>query len=104
MRRVQVATSARLVFQAMLEQGAEKFGVAVAMKKERIVFDVLTTYLPMGADFFGRDSLGAPPIFDYVYKKSWSWSLFRNVEEPWVIQTGLIAWAVAVGLLLSIRA
>ena len=45
MRRVQVATSARLVFQTMLEQGAEKFGVAVAMEKERIVFDVLTTYL-----------------------------------------------------------
>ena len=29
----------------MLEQGAIRFGLAVAMEKERIVFDVLTTYL-----------------------------------------------------------
>ena len=29
----------------MLEQGAGKFGIAVAMEKERIVFDVLQTYL-----------------------------------------------------------
>ena len=45
MRRVQVATSARLVFQTMLEQGAVRFGLAIAMEKERIVYDVLTTYL-----------------------------------------------------------
>ena len=45
MRRVRVAASARIVFQTMLEQGAEKFGVAVAIEKERIVFDVLNTYL-----------------------------------------------------------
>lgn len=41
MRRVQIAASARQALQTMLEQGAAKFGVAVAMEKERIVYELL---------------------------------------------------------------
>ena len=45
MRRVQIAASARLALRTMLEQGAEKFGVAVAMEKERAVHDALNGYI-----------------------------------------------------------
>jgi plasmid stabilization system protein ParE len=43
--RVRIAISAQRFFQAMLEQGAEKFGVAIAREKERLVYDTLHTYL-----------------------------------------------------------
>ena len=45
MRRVKIAASARLAFQVLLEQGAEKFGIPVAMEKERIVYDTLNDYI-----------------------------------------------------------
>ena len=41
MRHVQIAASARSFFQTMLEQGADKFGLAVAMEKERLVYQTL---------------------------------------------------------------
>jgi plasmid stabilization system protein ParE len=45
MRRVRVAASARSLFQTMLEQGAEKFGIPVAMEKERLVYQTLETHV-----------------------------------------------------------
>ena len=45
MRRVRITASARVGFQTMLEQGAKKFGIAVAMEKEGVVHDVLNDYI-----------------------------------------------------------
>lgn len=45
MRPVRISNTARTAFQTMLEQGAEKFGIAVAMEKERLVYDAMHSYL-----------------------------------------------------------
>ena len=47
MRRVRIAPSARDAFQHLLEQGAEKFGIALVMQKERAVYEALDTKIAL---------------------------------------------------------
>ena len=71
-----------------------------------LLLDVLTTYLPHAADFYGRDSLGAPAVFAGRFAGGHAyWSLLEGVESPAVVRAALLAWAVAaVGLLLGVGA
>src|SRR5690349_5193298 len=58
-----------------------------------LLLDVLLTYLPMGSIFFGKNSFGSPAIFrNHFTFPSWEWSLFLDVESPWVIQASLLIW------------
>jgi hypothetical protein len=69
-----------------------------------LLFDVLTTYRPHAADFFGRDSLGAPEVVAATPGATpWRWSLLEGVEGPGVVRAAVLAWAVAAaGLLLGL--
>jgi uncharacterized membrane protein YphA (DoxX/SURF4 family) len=69
-----------------------------------LLLDVLTTYLPHAADFYGRDSLGAPEVFARRFAGgSANWSLLEGVESPAVVRTAVLAWAAAAaGLLLGL--
>ncbi len=68
-----------------------------------LLVDVLTTYLPHAGDFFGRDSLGRPGLFPWLWAPwRWTWSLLRDVEDPTVLRAALVVWAaVAAGLLVG---
>src|ERR1700733_12844197 len=47
-----------------------------------LLFDVLTTYLPNVTTFYGRGSLGEPPLYDWLWTaKKWNWSLFYGVQD-----------------------
>jgi hypothetical protein len=61
-----------------------------------LLFDLLTTYLPSLHVFYGRDSLGQPAFFDYVFKAPrWNWSVLRGVEDPLVLRAAMVIWIVA---------
>lgn len=66
-----------------------------------LLFDVLTTYLPNVTTFFGRGSLGEPPLYNWLWtEKRWSWSLFYGVQDPAYLYLGTLVWIIAiVGLL-----
>jgi hypothetical protein len=95
-----------------------------------LLIDILCTYLPDAATFFGKGSLGAPElyrridpppwswdatqsdvrqlpddiakggIFHRTLSRSWRWSLLDDVEDLRILQACLIAWAIAAGFLL----
>ena len=69
-----------------------------------LLVDVLTTYLPHAADFYGRDSLGAPGVFAGRFAGGHAyWSLLQGVESPAVVRAAVLAWAAAgAGLLLGV--
>jgi hypothetical protein len=69
-----------------------------------LLIDVLTTYLPHAADFYGRDSLGAPEVFARRFAGGFAnWSLLEGVESHAVLRAAVLAWAVAAaGLLLGL--
>src|SRR5262249_49736345 len=80
--------------------------------------------------FFGRDSLGRPGVFEWMFRpyweweavnddvvnlgedlaeaepfhrsleRCWRWSLLKDVEDPRIITTALLVWAAATALLL----
>src|SRR5262245_10239971 len=77
-----------------------------------LLLDILLTYLPHGRDFFGRDSLGSPELFGWVFEPKWDWqaigedlargkpfgrvlgmrwrwSVLRDVEDPRIIGAAL---------------
>ncbi len=66
-----------------------------------LLFDVLTTYLPNLTTFFGANSLGEPPIYNWMWtEKRWAWSVFYGVQDPTYLYAGMIVWIIAiVGLL-----
>jgi hypothetical protein len=77
---------------------ALRVGLAAAL-----LIDVLTTYLPHAADFYGRDSLGAPQVFAARFAGSAYWSLLEGVESSAVVRAAVLAWAAAAaGLLLGL--
>jgi hypothetical protein len=62
-----------------------------------LLFDVLTTYLPNVKTFYGRDSLGAWPLFKDLWTTTkWNWSLFYCVEDHTYLYAGMIVWIVAI--------
>jgi hypothetical protein len=65
-----------------------------------LLLDVLINYLPNIASFYGRGSLGEPPLYNYEWTaKKWNWSLFYNVQDHTVLTLGMIIWIIAlVGL------
>src|SRR5262249_27225587 len=95
-----------------------------------LLLDVLLVYFPNRAVFFGGDSLGRPEVFTWLYapewnraaprddlrnlqedlakgepfrrslEKRWRWSLIHGVEDPRIIKAAMVAWIVAVVLLL----
>src|SRR5262249_35157039 len=95
-----------------------------------LLLDVLGVYLRNARTFFGRDSLGRPEVFEWMYKpywdwdaiaddavslrqdlaegkpfhraleRCWRWSLLKDVEDPRIITTALLVWAAATALLL----
>jgi hypothetical protein len=69
-----------------------------------LLLDVLATYLPHAADFYGRDSLGAPHVFAGRFADGRAyWSLLECVESPAVVRAAVLAWAAAAaGLLLGV--
>jgi uncharacterized membrane protein YphA (DoxX/SURF4 family) len=66
-----------------------------------LLLDVLTTYLPNTTNFFGKGSLGEPPLFRYLWSETrWNWSLLYDVQSHTVLYLAMAAWIVAlVGLL-----
>jgi hypothetical protein len=66
-----------------------------------LLFDVLTTYLPNVQTFYGANSLGEPPIYDWMWtEKRWAWSVFYGVQDHTYLFAGMIVWIIAiVGLL-----
>jgi hypothetical protein len=66
-----------------------------------LLIDVLTTYLPNVTTFFGRGSLGEPPLYNDLWTAlKWNWSIFWGVQDPKYLYAGMIVWIIAlVGLL-----
>jgi hypothetical protein len=65
-----------------------------------LFLDVLLTYWPHATDFFGRDSLGSPEVFTWMFRPPrWNWSLLRDVQDPQVIRAAMAVWLVSVGFL-----
>ena len=109
---------------------AERLAALRIVMSAFMLLDVVLVYLPNGHVFFGRDSLGRPEVFQYLYKPywewasarddiaylgedlrkespfhrslehSWRWSLLYRVEDPRIIHATLIAWIVATVFLL----
>jgi hypothetical protein len=74
---------------------ALRIGVALTL-----LLDVLGTYWPQVQDFFGRDSLGSPEVFEGMRGPMARWSLLRGIEDPALIRIILLIWVIAAGLLL----
>jgi hypothetical protein len=70
-----------------------------------LLADVLTTYWPHAADFFGKGSLGRPGLSAPPWSQGrWTWSIFAGVEDPTVLRAGVAAWAAATaGLLVGFQ-
>jgi uncharacterized membrane protein YphA (DoxX/SURF4 family) len=68
-----------------------------------LLFDVLTTYLPNVATFYGKGSLGEWPIYREMWTATrWDWSLLYGVEEPSYLYAAMIVWIIAlIGLLVG---
>jgi len=61
-----------------------------------MLLDVLWTYWPQVADFFGTGSLGSPEVFaGRVATPYWRWSLLRGVSDAAAMQGVLVLWAAA---------
>jgi hypothetical protein len=73
---------------------ALRIGVAVLT-----ILDVLLTYLPIGTDIAGRDSIMTPDLFAERFDKTQRWSLLVPVREPSAVQLILWVWAGAALLL-----
>jgi uncharacterized membrane protein YphA (DoxX/SURF4 family) len=66
-----------------------------------LFLDLLTSYLPHVFDRYGADSLGAPEIFAWMTRAPrWSWSVFRGVEDPYIVLAGILVLTLAALLLL----
>jgi hypothetical protein len=86
-----------------------------------LLLDVLFTYWPNAAVFFGRDSLGSPEIYSWMFPKErapdvladptawlswlfrqrhWRWSLLRDVGDPRAIAAAMAVWIAAIAFLL----
>lgn len=95
-----------------------------------LLLDILCVYLPNGRTFFGRDSLGRPEVFEWLYKdhldwdavaedlgelapdlregdpfrrtleRRWRWSLLHDVQDPRIIHAALLIFAAATACLL----
>src|SRR5215475_2492192 len=60
-----------------------------------LLVDVLTTYLPHANDYFGKGSLGEPPLYNYLWTSTkWNWSLLYGVEDPFYHRVAMAAWVV----------
>jgi hypothetical protein len=66
-----------------------------------LLVDVLTTYLPNVTTFYGANSLGAPPLYNWMWTENrWGWSLFYGVQNHTYLYAGMIVWIIAIiGLL-----
>jgi hypothetical protein len=73
---------------------AFRIGVAIVL-----LFDILGTYWPRAGDFFGRDSLGSPEVFATAAQK-YRWSVLRLTDDPTMLQSLLVLWAVSAACLL----
>jgi hypothetical protein len=86
-----------------------------------LLLDVLLTYWPNAAVFFGRDSFGSPEVVTWMFpaerapdplsdatgwfswllrQPRWRWSLLRDVQDPRVITAAMAVWLVAISLTL----
>jgi hypothetical protein len=66
-----------------------------------LLVDLLATYWPHAGDFFGRDSLGGPALFPWVWAPGrWTWSLLRGIDDPALLRGALALWTAAVAGLL----
>jgi uncharacterized membrane protein YphA (DoxX/SURF4 family) len=95
-----------------------------------LLLDLLCTYLPHASALFGREGMGRPEVFEWMYRDRWQWqavwedaghlgedlikrdpfhrtlsnrwrwSLLHNVEDPQIIRATLAAWLVATAFLL----
>jgi hypothetical protein len=79
---------------------ALRIGVAAVL-----LLDLLVTYWPHAGDFYGRDSLGRPGLFPWMWLSGrWNWSLLRDVEDPALIRAALALWTAATfGLLVGLQ-
>jgi uncharacterized membrane protein YphA (DoxX/SURF4 family) len=68
-----------------------------------LLFDVLSSYLPNAANFYGEHSLGEPPLYKNLWndeKARWNWSLLYGVQDHTYHYAGMIVWVVAISGLL----
>lgn len=69
---------------------ALRIGVAAVL-----LLDILTTYLPWAADFFGSASVGSPvPWVEKYGANPWRWSPVHFIREPWMWRVLLGIWAL----------
>jgi hypothetical protein len=65
-----------------------------------LLFDVLTTYVPHVADYFGPDSLANPELLRSTFGPDhWSWSLLYHVEDARILRVAVVLWAAATACL-----
>lgn len=65
-----------------------------------LLVDILASYWPHCDHFFGKDSLGDPALYAYLYAKPhWVWSILKGVTDHSVIRTAMIVWMVFTGFL-----
>ena len=69
---------------------AFRIGVALVL-----LWDILCTYLPLTATFFGQGSLGSPEVFARGQHPWHTWSLFRGIDDPATYRLVLLSWAAA---------
>ncbi len=63
-----------------------------------LLLDIVGTYIPDHALYFGKDSLGSPELFSWVFNHKrgrGNWSLLEDVESHGVILTAMVIWAIA---------
>src|SRR5262249_40929583 len=74
-----------------------------------LLIDVLTSYLPLSADFFSRGGIGDRALFAYRFEyqhgdrkgqPTGRWSLLRHVDDPAAVRLAMAAWAGSTFLLL----
>jgi hypothetical protein len=109
---------------------AERLAVLRIAMSALLLLDVVLVYFPHRAVFFGRDSMGRPENFEWLYtpewnraaprddllhlqedlaksepfhrtlERRWRWSLLHGVEDPQIIKAAMAAWIAATVLLL----
>jgi hypothetical protein len=77
---------------------AERLAVLRIAVAALMLLDVLGSYLPAAADFFGADSMGRPDLYEWRFSPKYHfsrWSLLHNVESHGLIRAALLVWAGA---------
>jgi hypothetical protein len=80
---------------------AERLAALRIILSALLLIDLVLTYLPHVADFYGPGSLGPPELFAYMRREpKWYWSVLGDVRDPRIFYTAMIAWILATASLM----